>query len=221
VSTPDHLRAALEKIAELEAELAEWRATDRDAEAVQRAEAEVADLKREIEALRREHAAELEAQKARTLAEIEVGAASTRAQIERARLQGELQSIQLRAAAVEQDQETYLERLNALASELSEEIEVLLSFSREQAVAYYTKRLERESEVLERSEKANEDAQRLLGKKEAEARATGQRTIAKMQELDKAIEVARLDANAASVAARDARTRLEAIERKLARCSQK
>jgi len=221
VSTPDHLRAALEKIAELEAELAEWRAADRDGQSALRAESEVAALKQEIEALHREHAAELEAQKARTLAELEVGAASTRAQIERARLQGELQSIQLRAAAVEQDQESYLERLNALAAELSEEIDVLLSFSREQATAFYSKRVERETKALEHAEKANKKAQRLLRKKEAEARATGQRTIAKMQELDKAIAVARLDAHAASVAARDAKTRLDLIEKKLARCRQK
>jgi chromosome segregation ATPase len=220
LSIPDHLQAALTKVVELEAELSQWNAADPEEDAARdRAQSEVADLKRALEEAQQEHSSTTEAQRARDLAQIEVGAQSTRAQIERARIQGELQTVQLRAQLVEQDQETYLERLNALASELSEEIDILLSFSRERAASYYAARVERETEALERAEAAHHDAQRTLKKREAEARATGQRTIAKIQELDKAIEVARLEANAAGVAARDAKTRLELLQQKLERCS--
>lgn len=219
MSTPDHLQAALAKIVELEAELAQWHPADAEEDAARdRAQGEVAELKRELEAAHEEHSSSTEAQRARDLAQLEVGAQSTRAQIERARLQGELQTIQMRAQLVEQDQESYLERLNALAAELSEEIDVLLSFSREQSAAYYAARVEKETKALTRAEKAHREARRTLKKCEAEARATGQRTIAKIQELDAAIEVARIAANAAGVAAREAKTRLELLEQKLARC---
>jgi hypothetical protein len=94
---------------------------------------------------------------------------------------------------------------------------VLLSFSREQAAAYYSGRVAHESEVLRHSEEELLTARRALAKKEFEAQASGQRTIAQMAEIDMALNVARAEAHAAGIAARDAKTRLDGLEQRLAR----
>ncbi|MBK7582940.1 MAG: hypothetical protein IPI67_22430 [Myxococcales bacterium] len=188
-------------------------------------QAELAELRAEVESLREKisevrarHDAQLAALEVQHRAQLELATASTRAQIEHARTQAELQSVQLQAELIERDRESYLERLNALASELSEEIEVLLAFSREQATAYYTERVERESGVLESAEEAHKTARRHLAKKQAEAQASGQRTITQMAELDMGLNLARTTAHAAEVSVRDAKARVDDLKRKLAAC---
>jgi chromosome segregation ATPase len=184
---------------------------------IQSLEAELSALKNESELLRERHEAQLEALKAQHRAQLDSATVSTRAQIENARMQTELMSMQMQAEAVEQDRESYLERLNALAAELSEEIDVLLSFSRETATAFYQHRVERETEVLRQAEESHRDAKRTLARKEAEAQASGQRTITQMAEIDMAINLARAEAQGAGVAVRDAKARLETLVEKLAR----
>lgn len=181
-------------------------------------ETELASLKNETELLRERHEAQLETLKSQHRAQLEAATASTRTQIENARMQSELMTMQLQADLVEQDRESYLDRLNALAAELSEEIDVLLSFSRETAAAFYQRRVERETEVLRQAEEAHLVAKRALARKEAEAQASGQRTIAQMAEIDMAINLARAEAQSAGVAVRDAKTRLETLVEKLASC---
>ena len=218
----DPLQTALDRIAVLEAELTERRsaggASQGEDAARLRAEAALSELKREMDVLREQHEAQLDSLKLQHQAQLEAATLSTRAQIEHARMQSELQSVQLQAELVEQDRESYLEGLNALARELSEEIEVLLAFSREQAAAYYVERVARETAALAHAEEAHRAARRALAKKEAEAQASGQRTIAQMAEIDMALNLARAETQAAGVAVRDIKARLESLERKLARC---
>jgi hypothetical protein len=216
VSARDPLQAALAKIAALEAALAE-RPADEALGEPRRVELEQSALENEIDLLRERHAAQLAAMKTQHQAQLDAATVSTRAQIEHARMQSELQSVQLQAELVEYDRETYVGRLNALAVELSAEIDVLLSFSREEAAKFYSARVADEAAVLTRAEEAHATALRSLARKEAEAQASGQRTITQMAEIDMALNVSRAETHAAGVAVRDAKARLEALKKKLAR----
>lgn len=218
----DALESALAKIAALEAELAEWRkgadegSVDRTARL--RAEAEVEAARKEMKAIRALHEHQLEALKAQHQAALEMATASTQAQIAQARVRAELESVQSQAEAVERERESYLNRLNALAAELSEEIEVLLTFSRDEAQSYYTGRVAREEAAVTDAEENAKRAKRQLSKVQADAQKSGHRTVAEMAQIDMALGLAKAQYHATEVELRNAKTRLQDVRRKLTAC---
>ncbi len=204
--TNDPLAAAEAKIAALE-------------EARLRAEAELEATRKETKAIRALHEHQLEALKAQHRASLELATASTQAQIEQARVRAELDSVHSQAEHMEAERESYLNRLNALAAELSEEIEVLLTFSRDEAAAYYTERVAREEAVVASAEKTRDGARRELSKVQAHAQKSGHRTVAEMAEIDMALGFAKAQYHASEVEVRNAKTRLQDVRRKLDACS--
>jgi hypothetical protein len=201
VNQRDPLRAAQSEIKALTGELAQVRKELKAIHSVH---------EHRLAQINAQHAAELELARGTSLAQVQIAGVRAAAEVATAR------------AAVEGDaltRQTEYERLEALINELSDEIDVLSTFSRERAAAFYQERVGRDRADLTRAEQHSAEMKKALRLAKHQAQSSGLRTATEMASIDAALALASAQFQEADLLRADAVARLADSEAKLAAAS--
>ncbi len=179
--------------------------------------AEIVQLRKELKAIHGVHESRIERMKAQHQAELELarGTGQAAAQIAGAKAAAEVAIARAEVQSDELTRQTEYERLEALLNELTEEISVLCTFSRENAVAFYTARVERDRAELARAEERRTAAKKARNKAKHRAQSSGSRNVAEMATIDANLALASAEFQEADLLRVDAQERLADSERKL------
>ncbi|MEZ4219523.1 MAG: hypothetical protein R3B13_01250 [Polyangiaceae bacterium] len=180
--------------------------------------AELAQVRKELKAIHALHENRLAQIQAKHAAELELARGTSRAQVEiaGARAAAEVAVAKAQREDEELTRRTEYERLEALVNELSEEIDVLSTFSRERAAAFYEERVRRDQADVQRTEAQRKETKRALQQAKHHAQSSGLRTATDMAAIDAALALASAQFQEADLIYRDAAARLADSERKLA-----
>ncbi|MCA9594986.1 MAG: hypothetical protein KC776_16810 [Myxococcales bacterium] len=221
MTQPDDPNAARARIKALEAELAEWRSrADPDTLARLRSEVELEAVRHELKsakdlyernlaALRTEHAAEIA---------LITQASNTHVDIAKTRAEAQLASARQAAVLAHDGRDEEIARQKALIAELTEEVEVLSTFSREKAAAHYAARVAREEASVAAATEARVRAKKEVSKARAVAQNSGMRTAADMAAIDATLARAESAYHASAEVLRECEARLARAKAKLDAC---
>lgn len=179
---------------------------------------ELAQVRKELKAIHSMHEHRLDQIKTQHAAELELARGTSQAQVQIAGARAAAEVASARAT-VEGDaltRQSELERLEALINELSDEIDVLSTFSRERAAAFYAQRLERDRADLARAEQHRAEMKKALKVAKHQAQSSGLRTATDMASIDAALALASAQYQEADLLHADALARLADSEAKLA-----